>query len=80
MEVLLTLGKGIKGGWILWGPLQGLERSNPGGPALPNDLQYGGICGTPDLGIRGDSNGGGSGTRNRSFCTGHPMTGSILLC
>ena len=79
MEVLVPLDDGIKGGWILWGPLQGLARRDLGGPALPNDLQCGSRRRLPDLGIHGDSNGGGSGTRNRNFRTGHPMSDSILL-
>ena len=79
MEVLVLLGDGIKGGWILWGPLQGLARHDLGGPALPHDIQRCGRRGPPDLGIRGESKGGGSGTRNRRFSTGHPMYDSILL-
>ena len=79
MEVMVLIGDGIKGGWILWAPLQGPARREPGGPALPHDLQHGGRCGTTDLGIRGDSNGGGSVTRNISFLTGHPMYDIVLL-
>ena len=76
----MPFGDGIKGGWILLVPLQGPTRRDPEGPALPHDLQRGGIWGPPDLGICGDSNGGSSGTSNRRFCTGHTMARRIILC
>ena len=50
MEVLVLLGDGIKGGWILWGPLQG--------PTFPHDLQRGSRHGPLDICIRDDSNEG----------------------
>ena len=56
MELLVPLGDSTKGGWIIWVPLQGTERREPGGPDIPHHIQHSGIRSPPDLGIHGESN------------------------
>ena len=80
MEVLVPIVDVIKGGSILWDPLKVPAWRDPGGPAIPHDIQRGGRHGPQDLSIRGYRNGGGSGTINRRFRTGHSMADRTILC
>ena len=45
--------------WILWGPFQCPEGCDVGVPALPHNIQRGGLCVPPSLVPCGSESGGG---------------------
>ena len=78
-ELLGMVDHGCKGRRLFRGSFQGLARREPGGPAIPHDIKYGGRRGPPTLGNCGGRDGGDSGSHHRVFLTGHTTAGGVFI-
>ena len=82
----VLLGQTYNGGMgrrIIWHPIQGLLRGDPGGTAIFNHIQHGSRCGPPTLFNCGGIDRLGSGPWrgcHGGFRAGHAASSSIFLC